>query len=150
MADELLVTNDETLVLLEVAAQGPVGPPGPAGLSGGAALAAIAGEALGGHRAVVLDAAGQAFYADRLTPSHFGRLAGITTGAAVLGASVTLAMSGVVIEPSWSWTPNAPVFLGSTGLLTQTLPIGGFLQVVGMALNATTLFVNPREPLAIL
>ena len=155
---ELLIVNDiELLVLggtaaevIEVALQGPPGPPGAAGLSGGAGMTAIAGEALGGHRAVVLDAAGAAFYADRATPAHFGRVAGITTGAAIIGASVSLARTGVLTEPSWAWTANAPVFLGLTGLLTQIVPATGFLQVVGVALSATTLFVNPREPLAIL
>lgn len=158
MADQLLIVNGTELLLsstpapelLETAQQGPPGPPGAAGLSGGAGMTAIAGEALGGHRAVVLDAAGAAFYADRTTPGHFGRLAGITTGAAILGSPVALARTSTVTEPSWAWTPNAAVFLGLTGLLTQTAPVTGFLQVVGMALSATTLFVNPREPIAIL
>ena len=125
--------------------QGAPGPAGPAGLPGGTAFAATAGEALGGHRCVLLDAAGSAFYADCGAPSHFGRLAGITQGAAAAGDSTTITNSGVMVEPSWAWTADAPVFLGRTGLLTQTAP-SGFLQVVGVALSATALFINPREP----
>lgn len=127
---------------------GPPGPPGPsgaAGLPGGTAFAATAGEALGGHRCVRLDAAGMAFYSDCSVPTHFGRLAGITQGAAAAGDSTTITNSGVMVEPSWAWTADAPVFLGHTGLLTQTAPIG-FQQVVGVALSATALFINPREP----
>ena len=131
-----------TLTVLPVGSgrQGVPGPPG------GTAFTTTAGEALGGHRCVLLDAAGSAFYADCSVPAHFGRLAGITQGAAAAGDSTTIVKSGVMVEPSWSWTANAPVFLGHTGLLTQTAP-SGFQQVVGVALSATTLFINPREPL---
>ena len=133
--------------LLEVAMQGPVGPTGPSGMGGSSGTA---GEALGGNRAVVGDAVNTFRYASNANPQHLGRLAGITTGAANLGGPVALLSSGPMTEPSWAWTPNLPVFLSTNGLLTQTPPVAGFLQVVGLAITATALFVNPREPLAIL
>ena len=167
MPEILVITDAELLVLpgdpalevldstqgaelLEVAQQGPPGGQGATGAPGGTAVSAIAGQALGGHRAIVLDATGAAFYADCAVPGHFGRLAGVTQGAAITGDSVTVIGSGVMTEPSWAWTADAPVFLGSAGLLTQTVPVTGFLQIIGIALSATTLFINPREPLATL
>jgi hypothetical protein len=147
--DGSLVDHVESVVMLETAAQGPAGPQGLTGAPGGTAVTATAGEAIGGNRAVLLDAAGLAWYADRTTPAHLGRLAGITQGAASLGAAVTLVSYGLMVEPSWAWTPDTPVYLGTAGLLTQTTPTSGFLQIIGIALSATTLFINPREPLAI-
>lgn len=129
-----------------------MGPPGPPGAAGapGANLTAIAGVAIGGHRAVIIENTGLAGYASNTTLSHIGRLAGITTSASVIGDSITILSLGPVTEPSWNWTPNAPVYLGTAGLLTQTQPITGFLQIIGVASTATTLFINPREPLVII
>lgn len=111
---------------------------------------AIAGEALSGHRAIVLDASGEAFYADQTVPNHIGRMAGITIGAAALGAGVTIMNNGLLTEPSWSWTPFAPIFLGTAGGLTQVPPTTGFLQMIGGALSATSMYVNLRQPLVII
>ena len=121
--------------------------PGGGGL--GLAIEAVAGEAIGGHRVVVLDAAGLAFYADQSNPNHMGLVAGVSQGAASLAAAVNIMVKGRIIEPSWSWTPFAPVFLGLNGLLTQTVPTTGFLLVVGTAFDATSIFVNPSQPVII-
>lgn len=136
--------------VLEVAVQGPPGPPGATGPAGGVALMVVVGEPVGGHRGVVLDVAGLARYASNTDIAHFGRLAGVTAGAASTGTETMVVRAGVMMEPSWAWAPDAPVFLSAGGLLTQSPPTTGFLQVVGVALSATTLFVNPREPIAIL
>jgi hypothetical protein len=121
----------------------------PGGGSIGLAFTALAGEALSGHQAVVLAADGMAYRADRATASNMGRVAGITLNAAALGASVNIMRSGQVIEPSWSWTPFLPIFLGHLGALTQVAPTDGFLIVLGSALDATSMFVNPNPPLVI-
>ena len=119
-------------------------------ISAGADVAAQrfakAGEALGGHRCVLLNAMGEAFYADCSIPAHFGRLAGITNGATAAGDSTTIIRSGVMSEPAWSWIEGAPVFLGQSGLLTQAAPNVGFQQVIGIALSPGTIFISPREP----
>lgn len=164
MADEVLVIRDAELLtlrdstqevldltkiseLVEIAQQGPPGPPGPQGPAGGTARTAIAGENLGGHRAVILDADNVAFYADQTNLSHLFRVAGITSGAVVVGDFTTIMTSGVFSEPSWAWAPDLPIFLGTSGLLTQTPPIGGFQQVLAVAISPTSIFVGSREPL---
>jgi hypothetical protein len=86
-------------------------------------------------------------YADNSNPTHFWQLAGITTGAAIAGGKLKILSAGVMVEPSWYWAPNAPVFLGRTGLLTQVQVAGVFQQVIGMALSPTSLFISPREPI---
>lgn len=144
--------STETVYRVEVISAAPQGPPGIQGIpgpAGTAGLVVVAGEALGGHRAVVQDADGRAFYADRSDPTHIGRIAGITTGAAAVGTSVSLLALGRMEEAGWSWTPFAPVYLGSTGVLTQIKPVVGHQQVLGVALSATTVFIRLREPLAL-
>lgn len=121
----------------------------PGGGSVGLAFQAVAGESIGGHRAVVISADGQAYYADRAQSNNMGRIGGITLNAAAPGDVLNVMQSGQVIEPSWSWTPFLPIFLDHAGGLTQVVPADGFLIVLGSALNATSMFVNPNPPLVI-
>lgn len=126
------------------------GPPGPGG-SATLTQTLTAGEILGGHRCVTLGSDGLAYYADnQSTPVPNGAL-WITLHAALAGADVLVATYGPVTEPSWSWVPNRPVFLGITGLLTQTAPVppAVFRAEVGMAQAADTLHVT-RFPSVVL
>lgn len=139
--------SDVTVVVTEIA-QGPPGPRGPAGPSGGSSMVATAGSDVGGHRLVYLDAFGAARYADARTPSHAAIVLGMTTGAATAGAALDVVRVGEVEEPSWSWAPGMPVFLGVDGVPTQSLPAtAAFSLVVGFAISATRLFVSIREPI---
>jgi hypothetical protein len=109
-------------------------------------LVALAGETLSGHRAVILSATGAAYYADKNTLSHIGRVYGITVNAALVGGQVQLVRVGNVTESGWNWTPDVPVYLGANGVLTQVEPTIGFLQAIGIAVAPTTLFVSLHEP----
>lgn len=131
-------------VAMGVGLQGVPGIPGSDGVYG---RTVTAGEPLGGHRCVLVDAAGLAYYADNTDISHFGRVEGITHGACPAGSSVPVTRTGLLMEPSWAWVTGLPVFLGRSGLLTQTQQSVGFQQVLGVALSAVTIFVNPREPI---
>ena len=163
MADEvLIVTSTEQLVqidapqavveaelvqeLIELAVQGPPGPQGPPGLSGGSASAVPLGEAVGGHRAVIISDSA-AFYADADNVAHAGRVAGITSQAGGAGASVLVQSSGPMTEPSWGWTPNGDIWLGLNGLLTQIPPgAAAFAQRLGYATSPTSIWVEISEP----
>jgi hypothetical protein len=77
-------------------------------------------------------------------------LIGMTLSAAVAGDTVSVQRYGVIEEPSWSWTPGLPVYLGHAGVPTQSLPGDAVIsQVVGIPTTPTRLFVAPREPVAI-
>ena len=117
-------------------ASGGAGPPGPAG----GVTTVIAGEVLGGHRAVYIGADGQAYYADT---GDTNGVVGITEGAAALGGEVTVRFSGEIIEPSWSWAPGV-VYLGTSGLLTQIPTAAGALIIVGNSSGPTKLIVAPQ------
>jgi hypothetical protein len=114
--------------------------------SGSNIVTLAAGTALGGHRAVIADGAGQALYADQSDTSHIGKVIGITTVAAMQGAPIEITQAGEVIEPSWNWSPGK-IFCGVNGLLTQTVPTSGFIQVIGIALAATKMLVDLQTPL---
>lgn len=144
------VEGQNSTVILEVSRQGPPGPAGvPGEASGGENILLTAGPAIGGHRIVLVDGLLAAGYASKDDLTHIGRVYGVTLNAAGAGEPVTVRTRGAIEELSWAWTPLAPVFLGVNGLLTQTVPTSGFQQVIGVAITATVLFVNPREPIVL-
>lgn len=145
-AQEVVEVIDTTQDVVEISGpQGPTGPQGPAG----DVVVYVADAALGGHRVVRITGTG-VDYADCTAPAHVGLVAGITTGAVAQGASAAVANREVVAEPSWAWTAGEPVMLGSNGVLTQTPPANAvFAQVIGVALSATSLFVNVQPPITL-
>lgn len=128
--------------------QGPRGPQGVPGPSGSEIVAGTAAEALGGHR-MVRGARDALTYATNTDASHADDIQGLTLGAAAAGAGVLLQRAGDVTEPSWSWTPETPVFLGPNGQLTQTPPddSAAFTLCVGFAATPTTLVLRFEAPI---
>ncbi len=133
--------------------QGPQGAQGAQGPSGTAtALTLLAGpRAIGGHKAVRLLTPTIADLVDATSIADRNACIGVSTGAASSGAAVTIITSGIISEPSWSWTPGGDVFLGDTpGQLTQAYSASrAFSQVVGKAIDATTLWVDLRTPVTL-
>jgi len=145
------VTLDATQVTAPVyiGQRGVAGADGAPGVAGGVVVQCVAGEALGGHRVVVLNAVAEAVYASNAVPAHLHKVLGLTTGAAILGATATVQTGGEMVEPTWAWTLDAPIFLGTSGLLTQVEPTTGFSLVVAFPVTATKIFIKLREPLAL-
>lgn len=130
--------------------KGDQGDPGP-GAGPIQTLVGVAGSPLGGHRVVGPGNDGAYRYVGNDQPLHLLRVAGITTGAAAAGASIVVQTAGPLTEPSWSWSPDLPVFLGTNGLLTQIPPTASdgavFVMIVGVALTETSIFVHLASPL---
>ena len=154
-ASTVLVTPPTTHTAVVVAEEprhvivtrGIPGPPGPIGPSGGSALSVTAGQDIGGHRLVLLNAQGDAIYADARQLSHAEVVVGLTVFAAVQGQSIDIVRAGIVEEPSWSWVADQPVYLGLDGVPTQTLPPGAlFGLVVGFPIAPTKLFMSIKPP----
>lgn len=129
------------------------GPQGRAGIDGasgaGGGVNRTAAVNLSGHRVVVPNNFGQVIYADPTNPDHTNRPKWFTTGAWTAGDTATLTADGLVSEGSWSWTPGTPIYLGAGGLLTQTPPSSGFLQVVAEVVSSTTIDFNPHPPIVL-
>jgi hypothetical protein len=143
-ASAVSLLEDSQIYIIADGAQGPVGPPGP---TGGYALQYPAGEALGGHRMVVLDDTGKAIYADSTILTHANKVLGITTGAASVGATATIQTGGEMTEPSWSWVLGTPIWLSLAGMLTQVAPVTGFSLIVAFPVSATKAIISLREPI---
>jgi len=141
---ETVVDTTEVLTILREC--GEQGPPGPAGQPGEASVQFPAGEAIGGHRAVRL-IAGRVYYADNTELTGANVLLGVSKGAAVEDALVTIQTLGLMTEPSWAWAPDQPVFVGVNGLLTQAVPVAGFSLMVGFATSPTQIFIGLKMPI---
>ena len=124
---------------------GPQGPPGPAG---GTAFVGTAASALSGHR-IVRGARDALTYASAADPTHGDDVQGLTLGAAGAGEPVTVQDGDEVTEPSWSWTPLDPVFLGLDGLLTQDVPGDtlAFSMSIGFATTPTSMVLRLDPPI---
>ena len=99
------------------------------------------------EKEVVILEDGKVYYADCTVTSHAKRVLGITTGASLLGALANVQVSSELEEPSWSWTLDVPVWLSTTGLLSQVPPSSGFSLIVGFPVSATKLLVRISEPI---
>ena len=128
--------------------QGPRGPQGEPGPPGNDTVTGIAAETLGGHR-IVRGSHNALTYATNTNANHADDIQGLTLGAATVGASVLLQRAGDVTEPSWNWTPETSVFLGSNGQLTQIPPddSAAFTLCVGFAATPTTLVLRFQAPI---
>ena len=108
----------------------------------------IAGEALGGHRVVIVDgSSGLLFYADSSNINHANKIVGMTDGAVIQGDPANVVIYGEVAEPTWNWTLDIPIWIGSNGLLTQSSPSVGFSRIIGFPVLPTKIFVELREPI---
>ena len=119
------------------------GKQGPAGPAGGEGISKIAGETLGGHRAVTTGPSSDVIiYADNTNPAHEASVFGITVGAATVGTATLVKTSGEIEEPGWAWTPQGAIYLSTNGILTQTPPTTGFCLALGYAVTSTKMLVN--------
>lgn len=127
-------------------------PPSGGGSPSRIEFTAPAAVALSGHRVVTPLPNGTVGYASNNDAEHVAAPLWLTTGAAAPGANVGLLAYGSIEEPSWTWTPGDPIYLGVNGQLTQTppqSPAALFVGAVGAATGPTTAFID-RQPSVVL
>ena len=76
------------------------------------------------------------------TKDSLGQYAGITRMATVTGDPINVVRAGLISEGGWTWTPNAPIFITTDGVLTQTLPTD-WVRRIGWAISATQINLDP-------
>lgn len=131
------------------AEQGPPGPRGPIGPAGGTTTVTVGATPLSGHSAVAVDAAGLLIQADCTNPAHRGAVLGLLANAYSPGDQAVVQTAFTLEHSGWTWSPG-PVFVGTAGQLTQTLPVGAvFSQVVAHALSPTLVLVDVQPPITI-
>ena len=110
--------------------------------SGNSFVKKMADIALSGHRAVYIKENSKVNYADKDDLTSALMVLGITVAAASADTLVDVQYSGELVEPSWNWVVNSPVYLGSNGLLTQVVPTTGLIRQLGIPSAPTSLFIE--------
>ncbi|MBS3025576.1 hypothetical protein [Acidiphilium multivorum] len=142
----ITITQDVLIPSTEVV-RGPVPVPPSAGAGTGAdVFLATAAVTISGQLAVAASSGG-VVPADSGTVAIAGAVMGIAATAAIAGGSLEVQAAGQMEFGGWAWTPGAPVYVGPAGVLTQTPPAAGFLQIVGVAQDATTLVIALGDPI---
>lgn len=141
--DRVVLVRDTTSRVVVVA--GRQGIPGPAG---NGLITGTAGAALGGHRIVTTNASGHYVHASNATPAHAGRVVGMTTGAVSSGATATVQTAGAITESGWTWTPGSLIWVTTDGQLSSTPPATGWVQAIGYAQTATTIFLQLSQAIS--
>ena len=150
---EVDVAGAPVLVVVETGVQGRDGQKGEQGIpgasgAGGSSLATYTAAAVvSGDKAVMFAGPGKIVPAD---PTAAGYVyAGIALGAAQPGSPVEVQSQGDVQASFWTWSANLPVFTAPGGNLTQTPPTSGRSHLIGWALDAQTIHLDPEPPISI-
>ena len=147
--DSVLVDEVEVVSIVAVAEQGPRGIQGIQGPAGGTTTVTAGATPLSGHSAVAVDAAGLLIQADCTNPAHRGAVLGLLANAYSPGDQAVVQTAFTLEHSGWTWSLG-PVFVGTAGQLTQTLPVGAvFSQVVAHALSPTLVLVDVQPPITI-
>jgi hypothetical protein len=144
--------------------QGPPGPPGsegPPGLQGKDGPPGLRGEsgatdspidyfcgvgALNIGQAVFITATNTVLPATAENITHAGRVVGIALNDAVTGEIVRVKRSGSVTKDSWDFIPGQRYYLGPGGEFTLDPEGMAFIQKMGLAEAATSLFIQMEPP----
>lgn len=147
--DVVLEQSEPEEIIITEAVQGPPGPPGPIGPEGGATVVTVGATPLSGHTAVAMDADGLLIYADCTNPAHIGAVQGVIANAYGAGDLAVVQTDFDLAHAGWTFA-TGPVFVGATGALVQTLPMGAvFAQVVGYALAPTRIRIDVQPPIVL-
>jgi hypothetical protein len=136
-SDEVVIEQNR-LDILTVQEQGPKGPKGDIG--DGLSITTIAGEELFEYR-VVNVFNNQATHADNI--SNYNGILALIMFDYQTTEEVIAYVSGFLTNSSWNWN-EGPVYLSTSGQLTQTLPIKNSIIIIGSALNTTEIIISPK------
>jgi len=136
-----VTTTEIAAVVTAPGAQGPQGPPG----ASTTFVYILAAENLGGNRVVSTNSLGKLMYPDLTQLDQ--TVIGITTGAANADTLAEVQISGLQVEPSWSWLPNLPIFVGTSGTLTQTVPATNTVLQIARPVTQTKIFIDLQQPI---
>lgn len=106
-----------------------------------------AGATINGNRVCYMNTDGKVYLADSTNLNHYGRVIGLSKTSGTANNSINLQYKGNMTNAGWSLTAGSPCFFDSTGAITQTAPATGFSQIIGYALDATTININIQIPL---
>lgn len=129
---------------------GPQGEDGDAGLGGGGTAQLIqvtAGETISGDMLVMRTSA--VLKNDPIEANAYKCL-GFATAAVTVGQELTVTIAGLHESAGWGLTPGAVYYAAANGGITTTPPAAGLSQVVGVAVDANTMYVDLNDPIVMI
>jgi hypothetical protein len=99
----------------------------------------LAGASLSALRLVKLNTSNQLVYADSSTDAT---VLGLTFQAVSSGVAPITVLNGLVTDSSWNWARGAPLYLGSNGQISASIPSSGFIVPIGNAEAPTIVNIN--------
>lgn len=107
----------------------------------------LAGESISAVKVVYLSS-GQVLLADNATELKSSAY-GITVTGSSSGGFVMIKNSGEFYDSSLSFTVGDPVFLSTTGSMTQVFPVSGYRVLLGYAIASNGININIQEKILI-
>ena len=92
---------------------------------------------------------GLGFLADKDTLSHTDAVIGLSVTSGITTQVIEVQTGDEITEGSWSWDTTKPIFLGNSGVLTQTVATTGFIQRIAKPLTATTIMIDIDDPIVL-
>jgi hypothetical protein len=90
-------------------------------------------------------------YDDNMTLTDFYKPAWLTLQSISTSTSGVVCVLGQITNLSWNWTTGEPIYLGTNGTMTQTVPLyPAFSLQVAVAITSTTIFFDPQAPVNLL
>ena len=99
----------------------------------------LAGASLSALRLVKLNTSNQLVYADSSTDAT---VLGLTFQAVSSGVAPITVLNGLVTDSSWNWARGVPLYLGSNGQISASIPSSGFIVPIGNAEAPTIVNIN--------
>ena len=97
------------------------------------------------YKLVALNANGETILASALEISQVDKILGVLDNV-----SETVTFGGIT-NPTWTWTPEQSLYLGSNGAIVTTSTIDGaaFSLKIGYAISATKAFIKIGTPIVL-
>lgn len=128
--------------------QGPAGPPGASGTPGtNLVVTKTAGETISAGKAVYLDTATVVKLSDHSISAR-QKCIGVAKTAATAGNPIDVIVDGAFEDAIFSgFAINEPVWVGLSGVLTQTPPTSGVLLEAGYYLGENKIEIEIKRPI---
>ena len=128
----------ESDVVYHIGRTGAQGPPGPAG---GSAVTYPAGEAISAGRMVIIQG-GEAVYFQPSNVNHQCLAYGISTTSAIIGADVTIQISGEIENAAFTFAADSILYCYNNGIIVDTDPNLALIQLAGISSGANKMRID--------
>ncbi len=109
-------------------------------------VSGIAAENIGLYKVVYIDNSA-VWIADHRDENILHKPVGVAITSSLSGGVIKVKMIGKLINNNLNMNLNQSVYVGEFGVMTQVVPLSGYILSIGEPINATTLSLNVQRPL---